>query len=167
MMSITVMRRACTLGAVLASFAASAVFEYTASSDFSSVFGAQVAGCKKPCTDGNQVTVNECQHDFNTDLTCGTDVCQSNLLLYARCAQGNPGPEDKPCNFGSSTDWWRTLTFREEPCDNPGGHVPTPPPINLGPCTQPSSLYTPCQTGSCNTGPIQGIITYPGKTTCA
>jgi hypothetical protein len=165
-MATPVMRRVYTAGAILASFAASAAYEYRASSDLGSVFGAQVAGCKKPCSDGNQITVNECQHDVSTDLTCGTDYCQSNILLYAKCTQGNAGPENQ-CKFGSNGDWWRTEIFREEPCDNPGGHVPLPPPINLGPCTQPSSLYTPCQTKSCNTGPVQGIITFPGKTTCA
>lgn len=167
-MSRRTVSRACAVCPLPAFFVAAAVCSYAGTSDYSTVFGAQVAGCKAPCSTGNAPAVIECLDGIEGE-PCDNTRCTNNEVRIVQCAVGNPGAEEQPCKTKSNNgDWWRRATVRREPCT--GTRDPETGVAYGNACTMDGGGathgFTPCRAAACATGPINSVITYAPKPEC-
>lgn len=160
-------RRIVWVLAISASLTSSAVYSFADPADLSSVFGAQLAGCKGPCNDGGMKSRAECLDE--TGPPCDTAFCTLNEYHLATCTVGVQGPEDPPCKTKvDPNDWYRRSTVRAQstPCDNQGRDREVFPACTLV-SGGAGAWNSPCKAGGgCSSGPIQLQVTYAGRTVC-
>jgi hypothetical protein len=108
-----------------------------------------VGACCNPCKDDGKITVTECWDRGGE--TCDANECMLNTLYVLQCT----GNDTDPCpNHRDYGDWARWVERHKRYC--PGN---TRLDVNLPACgfviahdTLEGSVWTPCETDSCNTG---------------